>query len=279
MQKKKSLLEEVDKTWQLAKLIKEANPAPIAAGKAQAQPAQTQTQGQRAPQQTQAPQPAGQQTQMSPQQVDKNAETTLTQALASTVKNLPAILKNFTATAGDKDNKIDAAGITPPDTTQAPAAQTNAQAPQAKPIQENTLKFNEEEFSKHHKDDLNEAGILGLVLSAPTIVKWAGIAASKLGKKLDAKWLEKAGHWAEHQGHAWHQGYINLIAAALKPFMPGVPEDKIQKTAEALLVVVIGTLFAQGLANPGVLTAVKSGELASYIQKSLPAVMSQVGFA
>lgn len=295
MNRKKTLIEEeVKKVWTLANLIREA--APVASGQVAPTTAPV---GQPAPNSQNPPQPGtqpgAQQPNAQAQQIDKNAKTALSQALAITVKDLPAILKNFVATVGDKDNQLDAAGITPANapaaTANAPAATTQKPATQQSSIQppvaqtnpqiqkESTLTFDENKFKEHAPSKLDEAGLLGLVLSAPAIVGLAGKAAMWTGKKLNAQWLQKSGHWAEELGHTWHQAYINTIKAAIKPLMPGVDDKKVSQTAEALLMVVVGTIFAGGIGSPDALTGVKGKEIASYAHKILPTILSKVGFA
>jgi hypothetical protein len=290
MQKKKSLLEEVDKTWKLAKLINEANAAPVAAGQAQAQPApaQTQTQGQRAPQQNPAPQQAGQnQAQMNPQQVQKNIQTAMDQGMADLVKNLPTILQNFTASAGDKDRQLDLPGqpAQPAQNKQAqPAQNTQAQAqPQAQAkaqvAEGRELKFDEKKFRSHIEDELNEGGILGLVASAPAIMQLGGKFIGWTGRKTNTQLLQKWGKNIADAGHSLHHKYIGALEKVVAPFMKGQSKEAVHQAAEAMFMTLVAGLFAGGLAAPDALTGVKGQELAGYFKKMAPKALGALGFA
>ena len=287
MQKKKSLLEEVDKTWKLANLIKEANVAPAASGQAQAQPApaQTQTQGQRAPQQVNPPQQAGQ---MNPQQVQNNIQTAMDQGMADLIKNLPTILQNFTASAGDKDRQLDLPGQPAQNTQAQPKAQGQTAQPaqptqnaQAKPqvAEARELKFDENKFRSHIEDELNEGGILGLVASTPAILQLGGKFVAWTGKKTNAQFLQKWGKGIADAGHNLHHKYIGALEKIVAPFMKGQSKEAVHQAAEAMFMTLVAGLFAGGVAAPDFLTGVKGQELASYAKKMVPKALSTLGFA
>jgi hypothetical protein len=284
MQKKKSLLEEVEKTWSVAKLIKEANAVPVASGQAQAQPApaQTQTQGQRAPQQNQAPGQAGQnQAQMNPQQVQKNIATTMDQGMAELIKTLPTILQNFTATAGDKDSQLDLPGQPTQNTNQpTPQAQTAQPTQQVKESKNNReLKFDESKFKSHLEKELNEAGILGLIASAPAIMQLGGKLLGWTGKKTNVQFMQKWGKSVADAGNSLHHKYIGVLEKAVSPFMKNATPEAKHQAAEAMFMTLVAGLFAGGLTMPDALTAVKGHELATYAGKLTSKALGSLGFA
>lgn len=279
MQKKKSLLEEVDKTWKLAKLIKEANPAPIANGQAVAPaPVQTQAPGQRAPQQAQPAQQGGQ----NPQQVQKNIQAAMDQGMADLVKNLPTILQNFTAGAGDKDRQLDLPGQTAQQPAQ--AQKTAAQQPQVQQQvkeskEEKGLTFDEVKFKSHIDKELNEGGILGLVASAPAIMQLGGKLVGWTGKKVNSQFMQKWGKSIADAGHNLHHKYISLLEKIVSPFMKDATPEAKHQAAEAMFMTLVAGLFAGGLASPDALTGVKGQEIAGYFKKMAPKVLTSLGFA
>lgn len=280
MSKKKSLLEEVDKTWSITKLIKEAGTAqPQQGNQQQAQPAQ----GQRAPQQNQQPDQAAQ-TQQNPQQVQKNIEVSMDQAMAALTKELPNILKSFTASAGDKDSQLDLPGQqqTTQGQQQAPKAQQQQGQQTQQQVQESEsykeLKFDEAKF-KSHLEELNEGGILGLVASAPAIMQLGGKMIGWMGKKTNAQFMQKWGKGIAHAGHNLHHKYIGVLEKAVAPFMKNATPEARKQAAEAMFMTLVAGLFAGGLAAPDALTAVKGQELASYVKDMIPKAMGSLGFA
>lgn len=278
MSKKKNLLEEVDKTWSVAKMIKEANAAPAPA-QTQAQPAQ----GQRAPQQPQpaqaGQQPAAQQQQMNPQQVQKNIETTMDQGMNALIQQLPTILKNFTSTAGDKDSQLDVPGQQQPQAQQQGQQQAQGQQQVKESEEGRTLKFDENKFKSHLEEELNEGGILGLVASAPAIMQLGGKLIGWTGKKVNSNIMQKWGNSVAHAGHKLHHKYIGALEKIITPFMKGQSKENIHQAAEAMFMTLVAGLFAGGLAAPDLLTAVKGQELASYVKDMAPKALSSLGFA
>lgn len=279
MNKKKSLLEEVDKTWGLAKMIKEANAAPAATGQqqTQAQPAQ----GQRAPQQPQPTQSTGQVQQQNPQQVQQNIQTTMDQGMNALIKQLPNILKNFTATAGDKDNQLDVAGQQQQQPQQQQqAGQQNQAQQQVKESEEGRiLRFDEDKFKNHLEGELNEGGLLGLAASAPAIMQLGGKFLGWTGKKVNSDVMQKWGKSVADAGHKLHHKYIGALEKIIVPFMKGQSHEAIHQAAEAMFMTLVAGLFAGGVASPDMLTAVKGQELAQYVQKMTPKALAAFGFA
>jgi len=291
MQKKKSLLEEVDKIWKLADLIKEANAAPVANNQTQAQPAPV-VQGERAPQQNtnaQPNSPVRNQAQLNPQQVQKNIQTTMDQGMADLINQLPAILQNFTATVGDKDRQLDLPGQNNTQSKQAqPTQPKNAQAqtqsqvkPQVQVAESESvreLKFDESKFNSHFKE-LNEGGILGLVASTPAIMQLGGKLLSWTGKKTNTQFLQKWGKSVGDAGNNLHHKYIGVLEKVVAPFMKGQSKEAIHQASEAMFMTLVAGLFAGGLAAPDMLTGVKGHELASYASKLTSKALGSLGFA
>jgi hypothetical protein len=283
MKRKKSLLEEVDKTWQLTKLIKEAAPVANAQPGTTVQPQQQQVQGQRAPQQNSPAQPGA----ANPQQVQNSIDKTMDQGMAILVQQLPAILKNFTSTVGDKDGQLDIPGQQPnTQQTQQPQqqqkTQPQAQTQQPQQVQEvsniRELKFDEEKF-KSHFQELNEGGIIGLVASAPAIMQLGGKLLGWTGKKANIQFMQKWGKNVAHAGEKLHHKYLAVLEKAIEPFMKNSTPEARHQAAEAMFMTLVAGLFAGGLAAPDVLTGVKGQELASYAGKVTSKALASLGFA
>lgn len=266
MSKKRALNEEVKKVWFLTNLINEVTSAPVVNNtqnkpQTQAQPAPA---GNKAPQTQNQPQQAGQNIQQtSPQNVQKNVQTNMDQAMSVLAQQLPAILKNFTATVGNKDGQIEVPG------------QQNAQPQQ---VRESELKFNEEKYKSNY-GELNEGGLLGLVASAPAILQLGGKILQRLGSKTNPNIVQKFGGVVAKAGESLHHKYIGAIENILNPFMRNASPDTRKKAAEALMMSLVAVLFAGSLSDPSSLSAVKGKELASYATKLAPKVLASMGFA
>lgn len=214
--------------------------------------------------------------------IAKNIDATMDQAMATVVKNLPNMLANFAKTTGDKDGALDAPGVYDNNAQQAPAQGQQAPA-QAQPIQEGVMKeitFDESKFMEcMGGGELEEGGLIGLVASAPAILKYGGQATKWIGKKMNSQWLQKWGGATAKAGEKLHHKYIHVIEKALKPLMPNATPDQLHKAANGVFMGAVGVLFAGSLAHPGMLTGIKGAELGqsalAALQKSLPSL----GFA
>jgi hypothetical protein len=274
--KRISLNEELKKLSEITSLLKEAGPAQGAQQPAQQQAqqgTQTQQQGQRAPQQNQpAPQQAGA-IQLNPQNIEK----TMDQGMNSLIQQLPNILKNFTATAGDKDGQLDVVGQQQPQAQQQP--QTQKQAPVKEGIQLRELKFDENKFKSHLDGAISEGGIVGLVASAPAIMNLGGKLIGWTGKKVNSNLMQKWGKSVADAGHKLHHKYIGALEKVIAPFMKNNSKEDVHKAAEAMFITLVAGLFAGGLTSPDLLTGIKGQELASYVKNMAPKVMGNLGFA
>lgn len=284
--KKVNLSEELKKLSEIASLLKEAAPAQGVQQPAQQQTqqgAQTQQQGQRVPQTNQQqPQQAGT-TQLNPQQVQKNIDTNMDQAMAIIMKQLPNIIKNFSVTSGDKDGQIE----TGEEANKQPQAQGQQQAkgqPQAQGqvTKENKeygqLTFDEEKFNSHIKE-LDESLIAGLMVSTPAIMKMGGWLLQKMGGKANPNVVQKWGQYISKKGEQLHHHYLKSIEGWIAPFTKNMSPEARKKASEAILMGVVAGLFAGHLSHPDALTAIKGQELADYVSKILPKTLSSIGFS
>jgi len=284
MDKRKSILEEVDKTWKVTGKLLEAQAA---------QPTtQPVAQGQRAPQL-----PAQVQPQQGAQPAQPNAQviqTNMQQGMATLVQSLPAILKQFTASAGDKDGQLDVTGQPQSQNNQQAQGQRAPQQPaQAQPKQggqtqsaqpikeekkERELFFDEAKYeSEVH--GVNEGGIIGLVASAPGILQYGGKLLQKMGSKTNPNIIQKFGGQVAKAGEALHHTYIGAIEKVVGAFMPNADAQQKKKVAEAVFMLLVSTLFVGSMAAPDSLSVVKGKELADYVRKVIPGIMSSAGFA
>jgi hypothetical protein len=279
MAKNKKIIEESFskmKTLLESKLNEAPAAAPMAAPLAPTQPAQ---------------QPAGQQAPAADPQRDQkiaqSIDATMDQAMAKLVQGLPDILGNFAKTAGDKDGAIDAPGVYDNNAEQGaqPKAQPSALPQQgaAKPIQESDMvseiRFDEAKFMECMGEELNEGGLLGLVASAPVILKYGGKASSWVGKKMNSQWLQKWGGKVSQSGEKLHHKYISVIEKAIKPFMPNATPEQLHKAADGIFMGGVAILFAGGLADPEMLTGVKGTELGEKAMAIFQKAMPAMGFA
>jgi hypothetical protein len=62
------------------------------------------------------------------------------------------------------------------------------------------LHFDESKFIEGMSGNINEAGLVSLVVSAPAILKYGGQASKWVGKKLNSQWLQKWGNKAAEAG-------------------------------------------------------------------------------
>lgn len=278
MQKKNSLLYELNKTWSLARVILENDS--LQQGQRAPQ------QGQRAPQ-TRPQQPASNPKQpnvTSPQEAQKNIANAMDQGMSALIQQLPSILKNFTSNAGDKDNQLDLPGQNNVQQTNASQnTQTQQQVQQqTKPqVSESTLgelKFNEEKFKSNFKD-LNEGGIIGMVASAPAILQLGSKLLNWTGKKANIQFLQKWGNSLAGAGEKLHHKYIDVLEKAISPFMKNATPKQKHQAAEALFMGLVAALFAGGITSPNILTGIKGQELASYAGKIALNTLGNLGFA
>lgn len=211
------------------------------------------------------------------QQISQNIDATMDAAMKTLVDSLPGLLSNFAKTSGDKDGAIDAPGVY--DNNVQPK---DGQTQQAKPIKEGELKgitFDESKFMECMGEKLNEGGLLGIVASAPAILKYGGKASSWVGKKMNSQWLQKWGDKTAKAGEKLHHKYIGIIEKALKPFMPNATPEQLHKAADGIFMGGVAILFAGSLANPGMLTGVKGVELGQFAANTIKNVLPTLGFA
>lgn len=273
--KKLSLQEEFKRMSKLATFINEVGQAPVAAAPQNAQPTTAPAQPAATPQnsQTQLADPK--------QPVDANTtkvvQTNMAQGMAELIKALPNTLKTFTTTKGDKDGQLETGEEQTQPATAAPQAGQQTAAPA--PIKENTeLKFDENKY-KEQFSELDEALVAGLIASAPTIMKYGGTLLQKMGSKTNPNIIQKFGKVVADSGEKLHHTYIGVIEKLIAPLMPSAKPETKHKAAEALFMVLVSGLFASTMMVPDALTAVKGSELATYIVKQLPNIMSTIGFA
>ena len=231
-------------------------------------------------------QPVVQDTKARDQKISQNIDATMDAAMQKIVQNLPSVLGNFAKTSGDKDGVLDAPGVYDNNAQQGsqPQAQPSAipQQGTAQPIQEgvvNEITFDESVFMNIMEGELNEAGLLSLVVSAPAIMKYGGQAAKWTGKKMNSGWLQKWGGKTAKAGEKLHHKYVALIEKALKPFMPSATPEQLHKAADGIFMGGVAILFAGGLADPGMLTGVKGTELGQLALKGLSKALPSLGSA
>lgn len=268
MSKNKKILEE---SFNKMKTLIESrlSEAPVA----QAAPAQAAQPAAQAA--TAQPQAAPVDTQKRDQQISQNIDVTMDAAMKTLVDSLPELLANFAKSSGDKDGAVDAPGVY--DNNAQPESGQAAQ-----PIQEGTLReitFDESKFMECMGEELNEAGLIGLVASAPAILKYGGQASKWIGKKMNSQWLQKWGDKTAKAGEKLHHKYISLIEKVLKPLMPNATPEQLHKAADGIFMSGVAILFAGGLAHPGLLTGVKGGELGELALNALKGAMPSLGFA
>ena len=192
---------------------------------------------------------------------DDNIIKTMDTALKGITGDLEGVLTKALSQIGDKDGEIDIAeniGIKTKD-----------------------LEFDEEVYNQN----INEGGdpvslALGLAMSPPAIMQTGGKIAGWLGKKLNQGWLEKIGGRVAKAGDNLHHKYIHFFEKIVRKFVPQETSDEqVHKIAEAMMMGIVGILFAMGVANPGALEAVKGQELAGYVKKVLPSILPKLGIA
>ena len=211
------------------------------------------------------------------QQISQNIDATMDAAMKALVDSLPELLSNFAKTSGDKDGVIDAPGVYGNN-----AQPEGGQTQQAQPIKEGELRsitFDESKFMETMGGDLNEGGLLGIVASAPAILKYGGQASKWIGKKMNSQWLEKWGEKTAKTGEKLHHKYIGLIEKVLKPLMPNATPEQLHKAADGIFMGGVAILFAGGLANPGMLTGIKGAELGQFATNTIKNVLPTLGFA
>lgn len=268
MSKKKKLIEESFNKMRnlLENRINEvAAPAPANYGQAQSAPTQTaQAQPAADPQRD--------------QKIAQNIDVTMDQAMSVVIEKLPNLLADFSKKSGDKDGSVDAPGVY--DNNQANKPQAQGQQPQA--IKEGVvteITFDEGKFMQRMGEGLNEGGILGIVMSAPAILKYGGQFSRWIGKKMNSQWLQKWGDKVAKSGEKLHHKYIHAIEAVLKPLMPNATPEQLHKAANGIFMGAVGILFAGSLAHPSLLTGIKGAELGEETLASLKNLLPSFGFA
>lgn len=277
MKNRKTLQEELGRMKYLAGIITEAE--------AQQAPTQTPAQApaQNAPtQQGQTPVNAQTEPQVDPAKAAQTIQTNMAQGMEVLMQQLPNIMKSFTATAGDKDGKLETGE------EQVAQPQPQAQAQQAQPQQPQQVKegkksrelmFDEEKYKKQVEDELEESLVAGLIASAPAIMQLGGKLLQKMGSKTNPNIIQKFGKTVAGAGEKLHHQYLGVIEKIISPLMPNAKPETKKKAAEAMFMVLVSTLFASHLAHPDALTAVKGKEIASYVGKLIPGVMASIGFS
>ena len=212
--------------------------------------------------------------------IARNIDATMDQAMSQFVSNLPDMISNFVNTAGDKDGVLDAEGVY--DSEQA-VQQQQQQQQTTQQVNESSvleLKFDESKFLEcMDEGELNEAGIMGLVASAPAILKYGGKASQWVGKKMNSQWLQKWGNRAAKAGENLHHKYIHAIEKVIAPFMPNASKEQIHQAANGIFMGGVAVLFAGGLAHPDALLGVKGAELGEFGAEVFKKAMPQLGFA
>lgn len=209
------------------------------------------------------------------QKISANIDATMDQAMSALVSSLPTMLANFAKNSGDKDGVIEVPGVYDGDKSQEQSIQDKSS--QSQTIQEMT--FDEGKFSKCMGEQISEGGLIGLVASAPAIIKYGGKAVEWTGKKMNSGWLSKWGNKTAQAGENLHHKYISVIERAIKPFMPNATPEQLHKAADGIFMSGVAILFAGGLADPGMLTGVKGTELGQKAISILGKVMPTIGFA
>lgn len=268
MKKSKTLQEELSRMKYLAGILNEAV-------------------GQQAPGGQPAPNAPQTAPQADPAKAAQNIQTNMKQGMDVLMKNLPNILKTFTTTAGDKDGKLETGEEAAQQNTQAQNKQPQQQPQTKQPQQPQQIKegkkgkelmFDEDKYNSHFKD-LDESLIAGLIASAPGIMQMGGKLLQKMGSKTDPNMIQKFGKSIAGAGEKLHHVYLGTIEKMIAPLMPNAKPEAKKKAAEAVFMVLVSTLFASHIAHPDALTAVKGKEIADYVTKMIPGVMSSVGFA
>jgi hypothetical protein len=218
--------------------------------------------------------------QIDPSKAEQNIQTNMKQGMDALMKDLPNILKTFTTTAGDKDGQLDTGEEVvqqKPQTAQPQQPQQNQQ--QVKEGKNNKeLIFYEDKYKSHFRD-LDESLIAGLVASTPGIMQLGGKLLQKMGSKTNPNIIQKFGKSIAGAGEKLHNYYLGTIEKMITPLMPNANPETKKKAAEAIFMVLVSTLFASHIAHPDALSAVKGTEIAEYVKKIIPGVMSSVGFA
>jgi hypothetical protein len=261
MKKAKTLQEELGRMKYLAGIINEAV----------GQPAPT---GQPAPN---APQAAPQQ--VDPAKTAQNIQTNMKQGMDVLMKDLPNILKTFTTTAGDKDGQLETGEeVAQQNAKQQPRQNTQIQQQVKEGKNNKELMFDEDKYNSHFKD-LDESLVAGLIASAPGIMQMGGKLLQKMGSKTNPNIVQKFGKSIAGAGEKLHHVYLGAIEKMITPLMPNANPETKKKAAEAVFMVLVSTLFASHIAHPDALSVVKGTEIAEYVKKIIPGVMSSVGFA
>lgn len=134
--------------------------------------------------------------------------------------------------------------------------------------------------------------LLSTALAMPAIVQTFGILAKKIAKKLGSS--GNIGEAIEHFAHKWHHVYIKVVRKTLDislykiPLFKRLPEKTKESIAEIFFYVIIGLLgYYSGSAAvsyiersnllkgvyEGLLSAIKSGELVTWIRKTIAAYL------
>ena len=280
---KNNLIEELNRMKELAGIINEQGEAPGQAPAQQEAPNQTQSPSIGSSADNQKPGQTPQPKHPAPTQPNNKGVENISQndvdqsvkiAMDSILKSLPNILSTIAKTTGNKDGQLEIG--------QQPAQKQQQQAPKSGQqvqavTQEGSLKFDEGKYKKY--EELNEAGIIGLVASAPAIMNFGGKLVQKLGVKTNSTTLQKFGTAISHTGEKLHNAYLGTIEKMITPLMKGQSPETIKKASEAVFMGLVGVLFAGGVANPSFLEAVKGKELAQFSQGALTKVLSQIGFS
>lgn len=158
------------------------------------------------------------------------------------------------------------------------------------------------QLKKLGENQVNEAVgaalISGLIVAIPKLIelfglftKGAGTLLAKFGFKKGEQKLKNFAEKIIHAGHDLHKKYIKVVQGALKVMLPEfntLPADAQAKVAEIIYMVIVVSLgVSSGLGAvdafkashfsiagvEGLLAAVKSGEIATWLTSNLPKVI------
>lgn len=141
---------------------------------------------------------------------------------------------------------------------------------------------------------LDPLTIASIALALPKILEWIGKLAKKLAQKFGKE--GNVGAAIEHFAHKWHKFYIKLVRAALDAYLFRMPpfnkldENSRNKIAEIFFMIIVASMgIASGagaidaLGNSqlfvggfeGLLTAVKGGEVASWLYNAITPMLTK----
>lgn len=215
------------------------------------------------------------------------------------------ITEEETATLSDEEKKaMDTLMATFVGQLKKDAAEVKADAADPKEIEKLKKEFPEVAKLENEKGELDEFVITGTLMAGilaaiPKLVELFGYLVNGIGTVLGKFGFKKASEKTKafakkivHAGHELHEGYITVIQKALTVMIPGfneIPENKQKKIAELLYMVILLYLGMDAGFNAfaaikhaswvhvsieGALSAIKGGELASFLGAEIPALVA-----